>query len=249
MSDLNKLRGQMDEINAELTALMIKRLRLSEEIALSKREIGKDTYDPGREQKIIDAVRTKSGIYADAVEKAFRLFIEESKARQREVNAFLSSKSIALIGMPGCGKSTVARLLSEYTLMECADCDAEFEKRFGKSPADFILERGEAAFRENESAVLNELCLKPGLIIATGGGAVEKNENLNALKSCLTVYIKRPLELLAQNGRPVTARDGLGKLYARRAPLYEAAADISAANTGTPEACALEIYGYLKKSV
>jgi len=138
-------------------------------------------------------------------------------------------RNIVLIGMPGCGKTTIGRSISEKTGKELVDMDEEIVKKAGKSIPEIFEEVGEPGFRDIETEVAAELGKQRGLIIATGGGAILREENIYALKqNSLMIHIKRPLEKLATDGRPLS-KDiaALRKLEAERMPIYESIADMT----------------------
>ncbi len=136
--------------------------------------------------------------------------------------------NIVLVGMPGSGKSKKGRLLAEKLGKGFADADEHFTAVHGLSPAEAISSRGEAAMRAMETEVLRELGQKSGLVIATGGGCVTREENYPLLhQNGIVVWVKRPLAELPINGRPLSQSCGVGELYARRAALYERFADVS----------------------
>ena len=146
----------------------------------------------------------------------------------------VQTRSIVLIGMPGCGKTTCGRVLAEKLGRPFADSDARVREVTGRSPADIIRADGEAAFRAVETAVLRELCRESGTVIATGGGAVTVPENRDILRqNSAVVFLERPLAELATQDRPLS-RD-LEALYAARLPLYRAFADTSVSCEKTPE--------------
>ena len=92
--------------------------------------------------------------------------------------------------------------------------------------ADFIVERGEAAFREQETAALAGISKRSGLVLSTGGGVVTRDENYPLLhQNSQIVMLNRKLDELAHKGRPITARDGIDKLAEQRMPRYRAWAD------------------------
>lgn len=158
-----------------------------------------------------------------------------------------ASKNIALIGMPGCGKSTVGRHLAQLTGRPFFDCDEEITARAGKAPSEIILSEGEAAFRRLEHEVLAELSARSGAVIATGGGVVTQPENRPLLRqNSVAVYLRRPLEDLPTQGRPLSQREGLEALYRRRAPLYEAWSDFQIEAALSPEETARKIKEALK---
>ncbi|MCR5694025.1 MAG: shikimate kinase [Clostridia bacterium] len=142
-------------------------------------------------------------------------------------------KNIVLIGMPGCGKSLIAKKLSELTGRGIADTDNEVKKLTGRSPADIIEEDGEEAFRRIETKVLGNVCSRSGLVIAAGGGAVTRNENYRLMhQNSNIVLIERPLDMLSSRGRPLSRSKGVKALYEERWRLYEQFADIKVNNDG-----------------
>jgi shikimate dehydrogenase len=136
-------------------------------------------------------------------------------------------ENTVLIGMPGSGKSTIGKLLSEKCGKEFIDTDEEFTKTYGITPGDCIKTEGEEAFRLKETEVVKTVSAKTGCIIATGGGVVTRPENIEALKqNGIIVYLKRDIANLSSEGRPLSQGDGaIEKLFEKRSPLYEAAAD------------------------
>ncbi|MDR1628902.1 MAG: shikimate kinase [Oscillospiraceae bacterium] len=133
------------------------------------------------------------------------------------------NENIVLVGMPGSGKTTVGRLLAERMNREFVDLDDLLEEKTGKNAARWIVEEGEAVFREQESVILRETARGRGLVIATGGGAIIKAENRTSLRRNGRVcWLRRSLESLETGGRPLSK--DLGALYETRRPLYEAAA-------------------------
>ena len=147
-----------------------------------------------------------------------------------------SQKNIVLIGMPGCGKSTAARLLGERTGRPVVDLDACIEAQGTPIPT-LIAQCGEAEFRRRESAVLRQYAKEKGQIIATGGGAILLPENRLALRENATVVLlDAPLEQLATEGRPLSAGgpERLQALRAARMPLYLETADVAVAVASDP---------------
>ncbi len=134
--------------------------------------------------------------------------------------------NIVLVGMPGCGKTTVGRELARLSGKPLADLDEEIVRRAGKSIPDIFREEGEAAFRELEAQVLADVCARSGQVIATGGGAVLRAENRAAMRRTGWVYfLRRALEELPTDGRPLSQKGSLEEMYRVRKPLYSAAAD------------------------
>lgn len=150
-------------------------------------------------------------------------------------------RNIALIGMPGCGKTTVGETLASISGREFYDCDRELEKKLGMSIPEYFETFGEAAFRKEETKLLLSLSQKTGIILSCGGGVVCREQNLHALRqNSVIVHIERSLESLPSAGRPVTQARGLIAIAAERMPKYEAWADVSFVND-EPNACAKQI--------
>lgn len=154
------------------------------------------------------------------------------------------TENYILIGMPGCGKSTIAACLGALSQrsLHVVDADAEIEKKAGKSIPDIFAQDGEEAFRRIETQVLGELGKQSGLIIATGGGCVTRPENYPLLHQNGTlIWIQRDLDSLPTEGRPLSQQQRLAEMYRVRKPLYEAFADFTIVNDRTPEDAAAEI--------
>ena len=145
-------------------------------------------------------------------------------------------QNIVLIGMPGCGKSTLGKLLAAERGRKFVDADAEIEKAAGISIPEIFATQGEAAFRSLESRVLEQLGKESGLVIATGGGCVTRPENYPLLhRNGKILWIKRDLGQLDRSGRPLSQAKPLEELYRVRKPLYERFADMAVENQGTIE--------------
>lgn len=158
-------------------------------------------------------------------------------------------RSIVLTGMPGSGKSTLGALLAKRLGRTLYDTDAEIVRRAGMSIPELFETKGEAYFRDLESAVIRKLSAHGGAIVATGGGAVLRQENVDQLKQNGTlVFLDRPPEaLLPTDDRPLADDEAkLRALYAARYPVYAAAADLRVPVTGTPEETANMIWERLQ---
>ena len=133
--------------------------------------------------------------------------------------------NVVLIGMPGCGKSTVGRQLAERIHRPFVDLDAVVREAVGMTPGEIIRTRGEAAFRDVETEVLRTVADRHGLVIATGGGAILREENRRLMRrNGMIFWLDRPLKDLAVKGRPLSLSRGVEALYAEREPLYRALA-------------------------
>ncbi len=137
---------------------------------------------------------------------------------------------IALVGMPGCGKSTVGRHVSRHLQVPLVDSDHEIEHRIGCSIRDYFASYGEADFRDIESEVIDLVTQRPPCVIATGGGTVLREPNRRHLRErCIVVYLRSAPEELARRLRHDVKRPllqgadplkRLRDLFRDRDPLY-----------------------------
>ena len=128
--------------------------------------------------------------------------------------------NIVLIGMPGCGKTSLGKKLAELLEMDFVDTDIMIEESTGRKIPNIIDEDGEPFFRDLERNVIARLAAKTRLVIATGGGSVLAKENRDALlQNGTVVFLERELGSLATEGRPLSV--DLQGLYRRRQPIYE----------------------------
>ena len=152
-------------------------------------------------------------------------------------------ENIVLIGMPGCGKSTVGKLLSEITGKQFVDADSYLVEKFGRSIPEIFAADGEAGFRTMETEVLTELGKQSGLIIATGGGCVTQERNFPLLHQNGTIFwLQRELSLLPVDGRPLSQTTDLSAMFAIRKPLYARFADHIIDNNCDPNTAATAIF-------
>ncbi|MDO4392984.1 MAG: shikimate kinase [Bacillota bacterium] len=142
-------------------------------------------------------------------------------------------RNIVLIGMPGSGKSKVAKALSNITGKPFFDMDKEIENREGITIPEIFEKQGEKAFRDMETQVAQDLGKERGIIIATGGGSILRPQNVAALKqNGLVIHLVRPIDKLPTNGRPLSKDiDALRQMEKIRLPLYRRAADITLNNS------------------
>ena len=152
-------------------------------------------------------------------------------------------KPVLLIGMMGCGKSTVGRLLAERMRLPLIDLDEEIARAAGKTIPEIFAQEGEAGFRARETAALERALAWGDGVIATGGGIVTRAENIRMMREKgVVVWLCRPLEdMIAdvrQDTRPNLAGDKAERmrtLYGQRERLYAAAAHLSFDNRMPPE--------------
>lgn len=196
-------------------------------------------YNPLRTQLVLDAKRrgipAEGGLYmlvAQAV-RASELFLgctyEPDTAERIYLELFKNTENIVLSGMPGAGKSTVGKLLASQMERTFFDLDEEIVRASGRTIPEIFATDGEPAFRELETRVLREvLANQKGIVIATGGGAVLKDENIDLLHRNGKIYfIDRPLgELLPTEDRPLaSSKEDICKRYEERYERYCATAD------------------------
>lgn len=201
-------------------------------------------YNPARTQILLDA--EKKGLVAingllmlvaqakEAAEWFADTEISDEKIPEIHRTLRHQMENIILIGMPGCGKSTIGKKLAQKLGKEFVDADQALETHFGRPITEIIPQDGEAAFRAMETEILDMLGKKSGLIIATGGGCITQERNYPLLHQNGTIFwLKRDLNKLPTHGRPLSQKNKLSELYRVRKPLYEAFADVVIDNDST----------------
>ena len=138
---------------------------------------------------------------------------------------------VILIGMPGCGKSTVGKLVSKELNLNFFDMDKYIENMTSRTIPQ-LFEQGEDYFRDFETLACKELSEKSDILISSGGGVIKRKENIEILKKeGYIIFIDRPLEELLNDvdisTRPLLkdGREKLIKLYEERYELYKSSAD------------------------
>lgn len=184
--------------------------------------------------------------------KACELFIDttidDSKIEEIIKKVEFETKNIVLVGMPGCGKTTIANQLGLVLDRKVVDLDLEFEKEYKITPAQCITAFGEQDFREKESVIVSKFCKESRLIISTGGGAVISSINRNAIKqNSFVVWIKRDVEKLSTEDRPLSSSvESIKTLYETRKKYYNSVADIVVENNLDIKSAADKIVALLK---
>ena len=203
-------------------------------------------YNPDRTALVLDAeargIPAAGGLYmlVEQARLAAELFtgrrIPESETARIHAALRAEALNVILVGMPGCGKSTVGSALAARMGRPFVDCDGEIERAAGRSIPEIFAEEGEAAFRALEARVLAEVCREKGRVIATGGGAVLRPENVRAMRqNGRVLFLRRSLDALSMDGRPLSSsRAALEAMWQVRAPLYAAAADAEIDNNAAP---------------
>lgn len=200
-------------------------------------------YNPARTQLLLDAekrgILTENGLWMlvaqakEAAEYFTGTSISDEVIAAIHHTLCRQMQNIVLIGMPGCGKTTIGTLLAEKTGKTFADADELIVKLAGKPIPEIFAQDGEEVFRKWETKALMQLGKQSGLVISTGGGCVTRERNYPLLHQNGTiVWLKRRLDVLPTDGRPLSQSNKLDAMYAVRKPLYEAFADIAADNNG-----------------
>lgn len=203
-------------------------------------------YNPARTQLLLDAekrgILTENGLWmlvAQAKESAEWFTgkkIPDDMIGYIHRKLRLQMENIILIGMPGCGKSTVGKLLAKELDKEFIDADSEIVKAAQMPIPELFEKYGEDVFRQWETKVLSEIGKRSGLVIATGGGCVTREENYPLLHQNGTLYwIQRDIGSLSLEGRPLSKAGRLEQMYEIRRPMYERFSDFSITNDDTPE--------------
>lgn len=214
-------------------------------------------YNPARTQLLLDAEKLglpcQNGLWmlVAQAKEASEYFtgrnLEDSIIEEIYRKLSAQMQNIVLVGMPGCGKSTVAALLSQKLGRKAVDADEEIIRLAGKSIPEIFAEDGEEVFRSWETKALEALGKQSGLIIATGGGCVTKERNYPLLhQNGSIIWLQRQLNVLPTDGRPLSQTHKLTDLYAVRKPLYEAFADYCVENNGSPDETAAQIIARLE---
>lgn len=203
-------------------------------------------YNPARTQILLDAEKqglvAMNGLWmlvAQAKESAEWFtgsVIDQGKIPEIHACLRRQMENIVLIGMPGCGKSTIGRLLAQHTGKKFVDADEALEARLGRKITDIIPQDGETVFRQMESDTLAELGKQSGLVIATGGGCVTRERNYPPLHQNGTIlWLTRQLHKLPTEGRPLSQPGKLQEMFAQRQSLYRQFADAEISNDGPVE--------------
>ena len=210
-------------------------------------------YNPLRTSFVLKAGETSTaagGLYMLVAQAAAaaELFTGRSIPQEKIEHAYKTvlrqKENIVLIGMPTAGKSTVGRIIAEKLGKSFFDSDELAAALEGKSIPGIFAEGGETAFRKIEHRAIALLSKQRGAVIATGGGAVLREENMAALrKNGRLYYLERPLEALsADENHPLSqTAEQLAALFAARKPLYEKYCDTKITVTGGAEETAAAV--------
>lgn len=195
-------------------------------------------YNPLSSALVVSArekgINAVGGLYmlvaqaAFAAEKFIDISVPEEKTEEIYRSILSQKKNIVLIGMPGCGKTTIGKRLAAELGKKFIDTDSEIIKEINMPISDYFARFGEESFRRLESEVIKRISAEQSAVTATGGGAVLNRENIRLLKENGTVvFIDRPIEkLVTSSDRPLSSdREMLKKRYDERYGLYCSSAD------------------------
>ena len=201
-------------------------------------------YNPFRSKLMLDAASLKINNYNGLemliyqAKVASELFqkrkIDDSVIQDIKRNLLFLRRNIVFIGMPGTGKTTIAKFIGQDFKKKVYDVDKEISKAEDMSIPELFQEKGEEYFRKKESETIKELALKRGIVIATGGGVVLDSKNMNQLQANgLIVFLNRDLKniYLRQGKRPlIKSKDDLEKIKEERITLYNKYKDLEVKN-------------------
>lgn len=225
---LPRLEGVADLIyNPKRTALLLQ----AEELGIPRAG--------GLTMLVAQALRSSEQFQGKALDAALIPAIEKELER--------SMRNIILVGMPGSGKTTVARALSRALDRPLADVDVLVEETAGLSIPEIFARGGEALFRRYETEALAQLGKQSGIILSTGGGCVTRLENYPLLHQNGTIFwLRREVAALSREGRPLSLGADLEAMFKEREPLYRRFADHVIDNNGPVEDAAARILEVLK---
>ena len=200
-------------------------------------------YNPAHTELLMQAeelgIKTENGLFmlVAQAKRSCELFTGR-ELPDSEIDRVLHAlrarmRSVILIGMPGCGKTSVGARLAELTGRTLLDSDEEVVRMSGMSIQGIFAQEGEAGFRSRESAALAELGKRSRCVIATGGGCVTRAKNYRLLhQNGIIIWLRRDVDRLERSGRPLSVNADLDAMYAAREGLYRRFADLEADNNG-----------------
>lgn len=193
-------------------------------------------YNPARTALLLEAERLGiphcNGLLmlVSQARRAAELFLDvriaDGEVRSITQGIARDTENVILIGMPGCGKTTLGKRIAAMTGRRFADCDEEIVRLAGKPIAQIFAEDGEEVFRALETEALANIAKESGLVIATGGGVVTRARNYPLMhQNGRILFLDVPPDALPTEGRPLSQKKTPAVLYGERLPLYREMAD------------------------
>lgn len=228
LSDFEKCEGVLDIVyNPHLTKLCF----MAKELGIP--------YKAGLTMLVAQAKKANENFFGEEKDDGI---IEKITEKMKS-----ETKNIVLVGMPGCGKTTIATELAKVTGKKLVDCDEEIVKREKRSIEEIFEKNGEEYFRNLETQVIKDIGKEKGLIISTGGGCVTREENYFPLKQNGEIFwIKRDINELSTEGRPLSKANKLSEMYEKRKTFYEKFSDLCVDNNQNIETAVEKILSFLK---
>ena len=218
-------------------------------------------YNPNKTALVLEAVKRNipatTGLpmlVAQAVrahEYFFDTKLSDSAIEEVYYKCLMKTLNVVFVGMPGCGKTSVGKAYAEITNRTFLDTDVFVEQQ-GMAIPEIFEKYGEDAFRDKETAAIKMLSSMSEKVIATGGGAVKRDGNVEMMKqNGVVVYLRRDLCKLSTDGRPLSqgGEERIKQLYEERHALYENAADIVIETHEDVDECAKRLYNMIEKSL
>lgn len=246
---LEDIRKEIDSLDDQILGLFLRRMELGVEAMREKAYCGKPLMDARREREILKRMSQKSGGLSEYSVRLFRELMSLSRDYQsahlkndedgkRELS--FETGNIIIIGMPGSGKSTVAKCIALRTGRKFINVDTEIELSAGKTIPEIFAQDGEPVFRDFEREETAKAGALRGAVIATGGGVIKDFRNYAPLHGNGRIYyLRRELEELVLEGRPLSkSLENLKILEKEREPFYARFADAEIRNDLTLEEAA-----------
>ena len=169
--------------------------------------------------------------------------IDESKIREITESLQKQTLNIVLVGMPGCGKSTLGKILADKLNRRFLDTDSVIEQKFGASIPEIFAQKGEDFFRALEETAVSECGCLSSCVIATGGGVILRQKNIDSLRqNGIIIFLDRNIDELASDGRPLSQNpEKIKALYQKRFPIYKECADFEVKVNAAPDLLAEQI--------
>ncbi len=209
-------------------------------------------YNPLKTKLLLEAeslgLKTANGLYMLVAQAArsSELFTN-SKIDNKKLHAVYKEvlklkQNIVLVGMPGCGKTSLANILGQRLNMAVVDTDCLIEEKIKTTIPEYFKTHTEEQFRSIESEAIAEAGKMSGVIISTGGGCVTTLKNYEPLHQNGTiVWIKRDLNNLPKDNRPLSQKTDMAEMFRKREPLYKSFADFSVENNADIQTAAEKI--------